>query len=118
MSFGSGSVNYLVNSPQAVGQLAVSRLQLFEGEWFLDLTAGLALSQVLGVNSLATVNLAYQDVLSGTQGFADYASFSSNINTSTRSYTANTTLDTIYSTSIGAPGLAPNQVAITRTVTI
>ncbi len=38
-TFGQGSKNFLVNSPQCVAQAVVSRLRLQLGEWFIDTSA-------------------------------------------------------------------------------
>jgi hypothetical protein len=49
MVFGRGAADFLVDSPAAVGQAVLTRLMLWQGEWFLDLAAGTPwLQQVLG----------------------------------------------------------------------
>jgi hypothetical protein len=49
MQFGRGGLNFLVDSPSAVGQSISTRLQLWVGEWFLDLSAGTPWTQqILG----------------------------------------------------------------------
>ena len=40
-TFGQGSANFLVNTPEAVAQLAQTRLGLWTGQSFVDLTAGM-----------------------------------------------------------------------------
>ena len=49
MQFGRGGGNFLVDSPQAVAQAILTRLSLWAGEWFLDLTEGTPwMQQILG----------------------------------------------------------------------
>ena len=40
MTFGQGGANFLVDSPAAVAQCVVTRLRLWEGEWYLALDEG------------------------------------------------------------------------------
>jgi hypothetical protein len=40
-TFGGGSNDFLVNTPETVAQAVMTRLNLLQGEWFLDTTAGM-----------------------------------------------------------------------------
>ena len=40
MQFGHGSADFWHNVPEAVGQSVMTRLLLFAGEWFLDISEG------------------------------------------------------------------------------
>lgn len=40
MTFGQSQLNFLADSPAAVAQCVGTRLNLWEGDWFLDLLAG------------------------------------------------------------------------------
>jgi hypothetical protein len=54
MTFGFGSANFLVNSPQTVQQATVTGLKLFLGEWFLNTSVGMPWNtQVIGNNTQA-----------------------------------------------------------------
>jgi hypothetical protein len=49
MTFGRGGLNFLVDSPEAVGQSILTRLMLWRSEWFLDLSEGTPwMQQILG----------------------------------------------------------------------
>ena len=39
-TFGSGLANYYHNTPDGVAQAVQTRLKLWSGEWFLDITDG------------------------------------------------------------------------------
>jgi hypothetical protein len=97
MTFGQGSENFLVNSPAAVAQLVMTRMKLFRGEWFLDVTEGMPWSQeVLGKQPQATYDLAIRDHILDTQGVLEIVSYSSTRNPDTRALTVTVVLDTIY----------------------
>lgn len=68
-TFGRGGQNYLVDSPQAVGQLVETTLRLWQGEWFLDVLYGTPwLQQILGVfGAKSVVDMIVQAVILGTQ---------------------------------------------------
>lgn len=84
-TFGSGSGNFLVNSPQAVVQCVVTALELFQGEWFLDKTAGMPWkTEVLGFNTQSLYDNAVQTVIRGVQGVIGITSYHSSLNTETR----------------------------------
>jgi hypothetical protein len=84
-TFGSGSSNFLVNSPQAVAQLVVTALKLFRGDWFLDTTAGVPWkTQVLGFNTQSLYDIAVQNAIRGVQGVVCITSYRSSLNKTTR----------------------------------
>lgn len=96
-SFGRGSDNFLVDSPDAVAQLVQTRLKLWTGEWFLDQTEGTPYKeQVLGKGTSATRDLAIQERILETQGVTGIADYASIVDPSTRAYTVGATIDTIY----------------------
>lgn len=76
-TWGQNAANFLVNSPEAVAQLVLTRLRLLQGEWFLDKTAGTPYStQVLGKTSANQRNAAIRRVVLTTQGVLSILSFS------------------------------------------
>lgn len=97
-SFGENGANFLVNSPEAVGQAVLTRLKLIEGEWFLDQTVGVPYNtEILGAGTGSTRDLAFQTVILETQGvtgIVEYASYLS----PTREFIWAATIDTIYGT--------------------
>ena len=49
MTFGRGAADFIVDRPAAVAQAVLTRLNLWQGEWWLDLTEGTPwLQQILG----------------------------------------------------------------------
>lgn len=77
-TFGRGQANFLVDSPACVGQLVLTRLRLWEGEWFLDEGEGTPYEQkILGKGTVAVYDLAIRARILETQGVTgiqDYAS--------------------------------------------
>jgi hypothetical protein len=109
MTFGFSSVNFLVNSPQAVVQCVLTALKLWQGEWFLDTTAGMPWStQVLGMNTQSLYDNAVRTVILGVQGVTGITAYSSSLNAATRELSIEVEISTAYgsaalSTSLFAP---------------
>jgi hypothetical protein len=100
MTFGNGTGNFLINSPAGVAQLAGTRLALWTGQWFLDLTEGTPYStQILGKGTQSLYDNALTQRILGTTGVTAILSYQSQLNPSTRALTYSATLDTAYSTS-------------------
>ncbi len=96
-SFGSGATVFLVDSPATVAQAVLTRLRLIQGEWFLDVTAGVPyLTDVLGFNTSGTRDLAIKNVILGTQGVVSLDAYASQFDALTRRFTVTATLTTIY----------------------
>ncbi|MGI4812794.1 MAG: hypothetical protein ACRYG5_06575 [Janthinobacterium lividum] len=95
-TFGQNGTNFLVNSPDAVGQAVLTRLGLIEGEWFLDQTAGMPYDEVLGAGTEATRDLAYRTTILETQGVTGISDYASYLNPSTRAFIVAATIDTLY----------------------
>jgi hypothetical protein len=80
MTFGQGSANFLVNSPEMVAQLIKTRLGMNLGEWFLDVTDGTPwLTQVLGAHTQDTRDQAVRSRILGTPGVVKIVSYSSTV---------------------------------------
>lgn len=93
----SGNTRFLVNSPATVAQAVETVLGLLQGEWFLDSTVGVPYAtQVLGTGTQATRDLVIQNAILGTEGVTDINQYSSTFNPTTRSFTVNCTIDTLY----------------------
>lgn len=104
MTFGQGGANFLVNSPQAVAQLIKTRLNLWTGQWFLDLSAGTPYAtQVLGSNTRSRYDAAIQAVILDTPGVLALASYNSNYNGVTRVVTIQATVNTQYGVAVLSP---------------
>jgi hypothetical protein len=83
-SGGRGQGNFLINSPACVAQSVLTRLKLWQGQWFLDLTEGTPwLQQILGKTSKQAYDLAIRARVLGTQGVTAITSYSSTLDTVT-----------------------------------
>jgi len=107
---------WLVNSPQTVAQAIQTRLKLWQGEWFLDITDGTLYStQVFGERYNKSPDAAIKDRILGTPGVSQLISYSSTFNAPTdgvkRTFTVNAQVQTIYSTT-------PVSVSLPLTVSI
>lgn len=103
-SFGNGQLDFYNNVPAAVGQAVETRLLLFLGEWYLDITAGTPYFQgVLGKHSQAEADATIQQVALGTTtddgttiAVTDLSSYLSTIDPDTRAMDVELAIDTIY----------------------
>lgn len=94
-SFGQGSANYLVDSRAAVAQEVQTTLLLFQGEWFLDTTAGVPwFTQVAGVGTIPIYDQVIKQAIEAVQGVTGIVNYSSNLNRVTRALTVSVTIDT------------------------
>lgn len=89
---------FLANSPQAVAQAVATRLQLNQGEWFVDTTDGMPWqSQVLGHRFAGrNPDAAVKARILGTTGVKQITSYTSTFDGTSRSMSISVTLDTIY----------------------
>jgi hypothetical protein len=95
---GRSAAEFLVNSAAAVAQLVMTRLLLWEGEWFLDLTEGTPYSQsILGFSTQTIYDQAIQERIIGTAGVSSIVEYLSQLNDATRALTVNATILTQYS---------------------
>ena len=84
---------FLANSPAAVGQAVVTRLLLWEGEWFLDVTDGTPWMQdIIGNNT--NYDFEIQNRILDTPGVTDIVSYASSVVNRKLSVTA--TINTTY----------------------
>lgn len=79
-TFGQGALNFLVDSPAAVGQKVKTRLLLMKGEWFLDVNEGTPYAEeILGEHKLALYDMAIQQRVLQTQGVVSILEYSSQL---------------------------------------
>ena len=98
MQFGGSVSNFYINSAAGVAQLIETRLKLWAGEWFLDLSEGTPwMSQILGTGTMRLYNAAIRARILGTTGVLSIVSYSSSVNATTRALTVNGEVETIYS---------------------
>ncbi|MCA8480251.1 hypothetical protein LGN35_20110 [Burkholderia multivorans] len=96
-SFGGGTADFLVNTPETVAQAVLTRLRLLRGEWFVDTTAGMPwATDVLGKYTSGKYDAAIRQCILGTQGVNELTSYSSSVDPETRTLTVTATINTIY----------------------
>jgi hypothetical protein len=96
-SFGAGQLDFYRDVPEAVGQAALTRCQLWQGEWFLDTREGtLMLDGIIGKHSQFTADQTTRQRIQGTEGLIDIETFESEIDPETRVYSWRALLNTIY----------------------
>ena len=94
-TFGSNLNNFYIDVPAAVGQAVKTRLELWSGEWYLDITDGTQYIQgVLGKHSQSMADTTIQNRVLATQNLTDISSFESTLNTVPRSYSVQMKIDT------------------------
>lgn len=94
--FGQGSLQFLINSPEAVGQAVLTRLLLMQGEWFLDTSEGTPYStQILGTGTQSLYDQAIQQRILGTPGVLRIDSYASVLDDQ-RNLTVSCTITTQY----------------------
>lgn len=99
-TFGNGSANFWINDPQAVAQSIQTRLNLWQGEWFLDQTIGTPIAQqVLGYGTENLYDTVIKERILQTQGVTSIIEYQSEFDPITRKLTAGpVTVQTLYST--------------------
>lgn len=97
MTFGQSAANFLVDSPAAVAQRALTRLKLNEGEWYIDLLEGLPLFQdILAQKNIGLAAAVIRDRISGTPFLNAILSYSVNFNEITRAFQVLATANTAF----------------------
>lgn len=98
-TFGQGDNTWLINSPEAVAQAVKTRLELWRGQWFLDISEGTPWRQsVLGKQPPETYNLVIRQRILETLGVNSITAFTTTTHGDTRRVTFNATIDTFYGT--------------------
>ena len=96
MTFGMSSGNFYKNQPEAVGQAVLTALKLFQGEWFIDTSAGVPYNtKILGFGNVPFYDLIIQETIFSVPGVKSISNYSSFIDAN-RNLTINATINTIY----------------------
>jgi hypothetical protein len=99
MTFGQSLLNFYVDTPAAVGQAVRTSLLLWQGEWNYDITVGTPyLLGIIGKHPQAVADQTVQDVILNTQGVTGITNYQSSIDETTRFYSVQATINTIYGT--------------------
>jgi hypothetical protein len=96
-TFGRGLHDFYIDVPDAPGQAILTRLQMYEGEWFLDKSAGTPWNtKVLGLYTGLTRDPVVRNRVGKTQGVNRIVSYSSDLNRDLRSFSVEVQVETIY----------------------
>lgn len=97
MTFGRGQSNFYRDVPEAPAQCAETRLQMFLGEWYQDLSAGTPWNtQVLGKYTGALRDPTIRTRILGTTGVRAITAYDSSLDRETRHNAVSVELDTAY----------------------
>jgi len=98
MVFGGDQAAFHHDTPDAVAQVVESRLQLWQGQWFLDLAEGTEVeTRVLGKRTEATRDPVYRSRILGSPGVVAITAYNSVLNRDTRGFAIAATIDTAFS---------------------
>lgn len=96
-TFGSGLLNFYINSPDAVAQAVKTSLLLWLNEWYLNLDDGTPYMEgVIGKHNQETADATLRNRIMKVQGMVSIQDFQSTIDPDNRTYTLSATLNTIY----------------------
>ena len=92
--------DFHINTPEAVAQAVKTRLALWAGEWFLNVTEGMPWNeQVLGKRlSGKNYDTTIRQRILGTDGVSEISDYSSSIDPDTRALSVSATITTAYGT--------------------
>lgn len=96
-TLGTGA-DFWINTPDAVGQAVMTRLLLWAGEWFLDVTDGTPWStKILGHRQNGnSPDVAIKQRILGTPNVTDIVNYSSTFDGNTRTLSVDATINTAY----------------------
>lgn len=101
MQFGAGQADFYRDQPEAPAQAVLTRLRLWMGEWFIDVTEGTPYQQaILGKHTGTTVEPAIRKRILETEGVTSIESFSLSTDPDTRKTTVAAIVNTEYGTAI------------------
>lgn len=91
------AADFYQDSPDGVGQAALTRLRLYTGEWFVDVNDGTPWrTDVLGKYTRDAYDTVVKQRVLGTPGVRQILDYESTFNGGTRTLSITFTLDTIY----------------------
>lgn len=105
--FGRGQSDFFIDQPEAVAQRVYTRLMLWRGQWFYDLTQGTPWqTEVLGERTQSTRDVVVRETVGLTPGVTQIDDYASVVNPNTRTFTAAVVIDTVYGAA--APVVLPS----------
>lgn len=97
MTFGHGQRNFLIDTPETVAQSIMTRLNLFTGEWFVNLAAGTPwLTDVVGAHTLTLADSVIRNRILSTFGVLRMDEYDSEYDPRVRSFTVHARVTTIF----------------------
>jgi len=97
MTFGAGSLNFLVDSPDAVAQAVMTRLKLWAGEWFLDVTAGTPWQDGgLGYGKRDMIDPMVRERILETENVTEITAYASQYDVEKRKFSIQATIQTAF----------------------
>lgn len=94
---GRGSANFLINSSAAVAQSVQTRLKLWQGEWFLDITQGTPwLQNVFGKFAKLVADMAIRARVLATQGVTGISAYQSTFDPVKRTFSIVMSITTVF----------------------
>lgn len=95
--FGNQQLDFYRDIPEAVGQAVMTRLRLFTGEWFLDVTDGTPYQiDALGKHTRTRVDPMIRDRILNTQGVTEIVEYESDFEPENRIYSIRARINTVY----------------------
>ena len=92
---GHGDRDFFVDTPEGIAQNVMTRLALWQGQWFINTSEGTPwLQQILGKHHV--VDQVIKSRILDTPGVLAISSYESILNPDTRSMTITATIDTEY----------------------
>lgn len=99
MRFGAQQEDFFRDVPEAPAQAVLTRLRLWLGEWFIDVTEGTPYQQaILGKHTSRTVEPAIRKRILETEGVTSIESFSISTDPDNRQVSASAIVNTLYGT--------------------
>lgn len=96
-SFGNGQQDFYRDVPEAVGQSVQTRLLLWLGEWFLNISEGTPFMQgILGKYSVGEASVVIQDRTLSTFGVTNLKNYVAESDQEVRNLSVQFDIDTIY----------------------
>lgn len=95
--FGGQQNDFWRDVPDAPAQAVKTRLELWQGEWFLDNTEGTPyLASIVGKHSQSEADAAIKERVTGTQGVVNIENYDSTLDADNRAYAVSMTINTLY----------------------
>lgn len=96
-TFGGNANSFYRDVPEAVAQSVITRLRLWENEWFLDIAEGMPyIGGVLGKYTRDDVDAIVKERILNTEGVIEITEYSSSFNPDLRKFSVAVTISTIY----------------------